>query len=164
MTFRHAFCRSVGRLSVFLGKACGPFYLAAIGLSVYEVVTRYGFDRPTVWTTEAVMACCATAWMLSAGAITQQNRHITVTSMELLVGARTWRLLRRLALGLSLLAVLGLFWAMSGPASRAVMQLERSGSAFNPPLPSYLKALLAVSCLIYALQILARLIAPRTDR
>lgn len=162
MNIRARFCRAVGCLSVLLGKACGSFYLTAIGLSVYEVFTRYLLDAPTVWTTEAVMACCATAWMVSAGAITQQNRHITVTSMELLVGAAAWLVLRRIALALSLLAVAGLTWAMSGPALRAAVQLERSGSAFNPPLPSYLKVMLALACLVFALQLFAKLIAPRS--
>lgn len=37
---RRLFVETMGRVSVFLGKACGPFYLAAIGLSVYEVFTR----------------------------------------------------------------------------------------------------------------------------
>ena len=164
MGMRASFCNMVGRLSVLLGKACGIFYLTAIGLSVYEVFTRYLLGQPTVWTTEAVMACCATAWMLSAAAITQQNRHITVTSLELLVGRSFWLVLRRIALAFSLAAVAGLTWAMWGPAVRSLEKLERSGSAFNPPLPSYLKVLLVFACVVFALQLIAKLIAPRSAR
>lgn len=152
---RQAFIDIVGRISVFLGKACGPFYIAAIALSVYEVFTRYALDAPTVWTTEAVMALCGTAWLLSAGAVTQQHRHITVTVMEMVVGARVWNAMRRVAILLSLAAILGLLWANWEPFLRAITRIERSGSAFNPPLPSYLKALLTVTLVVYALQLIA---------
>ena len=152
---RRAFVETMGRVSVFLGKACGPFYLAAIGLSVYEVFTRYALNAPTVWTTEAVMALCGTAWLLSAGAVTQQNRHITVTVMEIVVGSKAWMLMRRIALVLSVVAIIGLLWANWGPFMQATTHLERSGSAFNPPLPSYLKAMIVIALTVYSLQLVA---------
>lgn len=155
---RQAFVTAIGKLSVFLGKATGPFYLGAIGLSVYEVFTRYVLNDPTAWTTEAVMGLCATGWMLSVGAVTQQHRHITVTVMELVVGKTIWNRMRKLALVLSLTAVAGLSWANWGPMTRAVAHIERTGSAFNPPLISYLKVMLSVVAVVYFLQLLANLL------
>ncbi|WP_283638953.1 TRAP transporter small permease subunit [Marinovum algicola] len=155
---RQRFVTAVGKFSVFLGKACGPFYIAAIALSVWEVFTRYALDTPTVWTTEVVMALCATAWMISAAAVTQQHRHITVTVMEIVVGHKTWMRMRRVAMAVSLLAVVGLLWANWQPFLRATAHLERSGSAFNPPLPTYLKVMIVFALITYALQILANLL------
>lgn len=155
MQLRRTFIHAAGNLSVFLGKSCGVFYLAAIGLSVYEVFTRYALNAPTVWTTEAVMAMCGTAWLLSAGAVTQQHRHITVTVMELVVGPRVWARMRRIAILLSLVAILGLLWVNWGPFLRATTHMERSGSAFNPPLPSYLKVMIVVTLVVYAMQLIA---------
>ena len=81
------FVNIMGRVSVFLGKACGLFYLAAIGLSVLRggdalclrcaYVLDIGNNHGT--------GCC-TAWLFCVGAVTQQRRHITVTTMELVVG------------------------------------------------------------------------------
>lgn len=155
---RQRIVTAIGKFSVFLGKACGPFYIAAIGLSVWEVFTRYALSAPTVWTTEAIMALCATAWMISAAAVTQQHRHITVTVMEILVGASMWRRMRRAAMLISLLAVVGLLWANWQPFLRAIAHLERSGSAFNPPLPSYLKTMIIFALITYAVQIIANLL------
>ncbi|WP_424988284.1 TRAP transporter small permease subunit [Microbulbifer sp. S227A] len=157
---RRRFATAIGKLSVFTGKACGPFYLAAIGLSVWEVFTRYALDAPTVWTTEIVMALCASAWMLSAAAVTQQHRHITVTVMEIVVGHKTWARMRRVAMLVSLTAVLGLLWANWQPFLRAIGHMERSGSAFNPPLPTYLKVMIVISLIMYALQIIAHILDP----
>lgn len=83
------FVEHMGKISVFLGKACGVFYIAAIALSVYEVFMRYALDAPTSWTFETIMVLVATAWLFCVGAITQQRRHITVTTMELLVNLFT---------------------------------------------------------------------------
>ena len=142
-------------VSTFIGKCCGIFYISAITLSVYEVFTRYVLNAPTVWTTEAVMALCGTAWLLSAAAVTQQNRHITVTVLELVVGVKIWRLMKRVAIVLSLLAIIGLLWANWEPFLRTINNIERSGSAFNPPLPTYLKVTIIFTLVIYIVQLFA---------
>ncbi|CCN33605.1 putative TRAP-type mannitol/chloroaromatic compound transport system small permease component-like protein [Vibrio nigripulchritudo SO65] len=150
-----------GRLSVFIGKTCGVFYFVAIVLAVVEVILRYVFESPTTWNLEVIMALCGSAWLLSAGAITQQQRHITVTVLELVISPQKWRWLQKFALVLSFTAVAGLLWAVWEPAMHSFDYLERSGSAFNPPLPSYLKVLLMFACVLYMLQIAANLFAPK---
>ncbi|MEF1310127.1 TRAP transporter small permease subunit [Vibrio mytili] len=149
----------VGKFSTFLGKSCGILYLTAIILAVAEVILRYVFEAPSAWNLEIVMALCGSAWLLSVGAVTQQQRHITVTVMELVVGKRIWNKMQKLAIVISMLAVGGLAWAAWEPAINSFSYLERSGSAFNPPLPSYLKVLLLVACIFYLLQLLANLVA-----
>ena len=151
------FVAAVGRLSVFIGKACGVLYIAAIGLSVFEVFMRYVLSAPTTWTNETIMALCGTAWLLSVGAVTQRQRHITVTFLELLVPASVWRAMGLFAIVASLLAVAGLAYAGWQPAAEALHMVQRSGSAFNPPLPAYLKTMLIVACALYLLQLLANL-------
>lgn len=155
MSKRARFSEYVSKSSVFLGKTCAIFYLSAIGLSVIEVFMRYVLDAPTAWTTETVMALCGTAWLLSIGAVTQQNRHITVTAVELLVGERLWNRMSRIAILVSILAAAGMFWAAFDPAVSSLTSIERSGSAFNPPTPSFMKVMLALACVLYALQLLA---------
>ena len=99
------FVESVSKLSVFLGKACGMFYITAIGLSVFEVIMRYAFNAPTSWTSETIMMIVATAWLLCVGAVTQQRRHITVTTMELLLGEKLWNRLSKVAILISMVGV-----------------------------------------------------------
>lgn len=148
----------ISRVSVFLGYACSVLYAACIVISVYEVVMRYGFGTPTAWSFELVMALCATAWILSSGYVTQQNRHIAVTMLELLVPPRVWRYFQLAGLLVSLFALSALAWAAWEPAHQSLAFLERSGSAFNPPLPAYLKVLLVFGALLYVLQLLANIV------
>ncbi len=150
----------MGRVSVFLGKACGMFYLAAIGLSVYEVTMRYAFDAPTSWTSETIMALVATAWLFCVGAVTQQRRHITVTTMELVVGPTVWRRMKKFAIFLSILGVAGLVVMLWGPMVKVLSSPQSTGSAFDPYIPTYIKTAFVAAAVLYFLQLVANLFTP----
>ena len=151
---------SMGRISVFLGKACGVFYAAAIGLSVFEVFMRYVLDSPTSWTSETIMTLVATAWLMCVGAVTQQRRHITVTTMELLVGEATWIYMKKIAILISMIGVTGLVIMLWGPMIKILTAPQTSGSAFDPPTPTYIKTAFVVAGCLYFLQLLANLLTP----
>jgi TRAP-type C4-dicarboxylate transport system permease small subunit len=154
------FVESVGKLSVFLGRVCGMFYLAAIGLSVFEVIMRYAFNAPTAWTSETIMMLVATAWLLCVGAVTQQRRHITVTTMELILGERLWNRLSKVAISISMVGVAGLVIMLWGPMVKVLKNPQTTGSAFDPPSPTYIKTMLVVAAILYLLQLLANLLTP----
>lgn len=157
---RTTLVEAVGRASVFIGQAAGILYLVAIGLSVYEITLRYLFNAPSVWTNETIMTLCASVWLLSVGAVTQQHRHITVTAMELVVGRRAWRRMAKLATLLSALAAVGLLYAAWDPMVAVLNSMQTSGSSFNPPTPTYNKTLIVVASGLYLVQLLANLFAP----
>jgi TRAP-type C4-dicarboxylate transport system permease small subunit len=156
---RQKIIQCTGKFSVFIGHACGAFYFSAIVLAVAEVVMRYIFESPTTWNLEIIMALCGSAWLLSIGAVTQQQRHITVTVLELVVKPSYWKIIQKLAIVITIVAILGLIWASWQPAMHSLQSIERSGSAFNPPLPSYLKVMLLISCFLYLLQLVSNLIS-----
>ena len=156
----HLFVESVGKLSVFLGKMCGVFYFAAILLSVYEVFMRYAFNAPTSWTSETIMMMVATAWLLCVGAVTQQRRHITVTSMELMLGEKLWNRLSKVAILISMVGVTGLIIMIWDPMVKVLQHPQTTGSAFDPPSPTYYKTLFVVAGFLYLLQLTANLFTP----
>lgn len=154
------FVTFVGKLSVFLGKACGVFYAAAIALSVYEVFMRYALGAPTSWTSETIMMLVATAWLFCVGAVTQQRRHITVTTMELLVGEELWNRMKKIAIAISMVAVAGLIIMLWGPMVKILQAPQTTGSAFDPPSPTYVKTAFVVAAGLYLLQLTANLLTP----
>ncbi len=156
----HHFVEGVGKLSVFLGKACGVFYLAAIALSGFEVFLRYAFNAPTSWTSETIMMIVATAWLLCVGAVTQQRRHITVTTMELVLGQKLWNRLEKVAIVISMIGVAGLTIMLWGPMAKVLKAPQTTGSAFDPPSPTYIKTMLVVAACLYLLQLTANLFTP----
>jgi tripartite ATP-independent transporter DctM subunit len=104
-----------------------------------------------------VMVLCASAWMISAGYITLKQRHIGITVIYILVSdrARWW-----LDLFAMLIGVAALYLLLTDAALRsytAIGTIERSGSAFNSPLPMMLKSMLALGAFIYLIQLMVNL-------
>lgn len=157
MTGTGRFSAACGKVSVFVGRCCGVLYLAAIALSLCEVFFRYALDAPTAWAAESVTALCASAWLLSAAAVTRQRRHIIVTALELLAGAAAWRRMAKFAILLAMLAFAGLLAACWEPMISSLRAVQRSGSAFNPPTPTYFKTLIVASCVLCLFQLAANL-------
>lgn len=148
----------VDRVSVFIGQACSMLLFTCIAASALEVVMRYGFDQPTSWSTELAMTLCASAWVLSVGYVTERHRHISITMLEIVVGARVWRFFRLVQMLVAAGAVFVLTLALWGPAVRALSRTEYSGTALNSVQPTYLKALLVVGCVLYLFQLSANVI------
>jgi TRAP-type C4-dicarboxylate transport system permease small subunit len=149
---------TMDRISVFIGQACSVLLFACIVASAAEVVMRYGFDRPTVWSTELAMTLCATAWVLSVGFVTQRNRHISITMLELVVGPKVWRIFRLVQMLIAFGAVLVLTMALWKPAIKVLGRTEYSGTAFNSIQPTIFKVLIVVGCIFYLAQLVANII------
>ena len=134
--------------------------LGDLGLFLFM---RYAMNAPTSWTSETIMMLVATAWLMCVGAVTQQRRHITVTTMELLVGEKNWKRMQKIAILLSMIGVAGMIWMLWGPMVKVLNQPQTSGSAFDPMAPTYIKTLFVVAGVLYFAQLLANLLTPSKD-
>lgn len=152
------FVQAIDNLSIFVGRICGPLYFFAICTMAFEVIARKFFNAPQVWSLEIVIALVGTAWMLSAATVMQQNRHITVTVLEIFVSKSLWKKFEVVALLISMIAIIGLMLAVEAGFTKALTTVERTGSAFNPPLKSYFKILIEFALLLYLLQLIANLV------
>ena len=151
------FTRTVDTVSRFSGLTVAQFYILCAAITLYEVIARYVFDAPTSWAFEMVMVLCATAWMLSAGYITEKRRHIGITVFYVLAKESTrWRL----DLFAMIVGVIALFLLATDALTRSLESIsiiERAGSSFNSPQPMILKTALFVGATIYLLQLLVNL-------
>ncbi|WP_460274323.1 TRAP transporter small permease subunit [Celeribacter sp. ULVN23_4] len=152
------YAATMDSVSVFVGQACSVLFFACIVISALEVVLRYGFDAPTLWSTELAMTLCASAWVLSVGYVTERHRHISITMFELVAGERVWRIFRLCQMLIATGALIVLSMALYHPASKVLSRTEYSGTAMNSMAPTYLKVLLFVGCIFYILQLLANII------
>jgi len=151
------FNRSVDHVSRFVGLAVGNLYLIAAFCTLWEVVARYVFNSPTQWVFEVVMVLCASAWMLSAGFVTLQKRHIGITVFYLMASDRTRWWLDLFAM---LVGVFALYMLVSDTLIRALESIdltERGGTAWNSPLPLVLKTVLVAGLFLYLVQLLVNL-------
>ena len=151
------FNRSVDHVSRFLGLSVGNLYLLAAACTLWEVFSRYLLNQPTQWVFEVVMVLCAVAWMISAGFVTLQKRHIGITVLYLMAPERVrwWLDLFAMVVG-----VFALYMMVSDTLIRALESIdliERGGTAWNSPLPMIVKTILVTGLFVYLVQLLVNL-------
>lgn len=152
------FCGIIDRMSAGIGRAAMHVYLVVALLSLYEVASRYLMNAPTVWSYEIVLALCALAWTLSGSYVLMQGRHISITLLYDIASPRTRWFLDMISALFTILALAALVYLSWDLASKVFRHVDRSGSAFNAPLPTVLRCLLFAGALLYMLQAVAELL------
>lgn len=151
------FNRVVDHVSRFTGLAVAYLYLLAAACTMWEVFARYILHSPTQWVFEVVMVLCACAWMLSAGFVTLQKRHIGITVFYIMASdtVKWWLDLFAMVVG-----VFALYMLVGDTLIRALESIdltERGGTAWNSPQPLVLKSVLVAGLFIYLMQLLVNL-------
>ncbi len=147
----------VDHISHFSGLCVSVLYMVAAGATLWEVVARYVFHAPTQWAFEVVMVLCATSWMISSGYVTLKKRHIGITVFHVLAPDRVRWWLDLFAMLVGIAALFLLLTDASIRAFTAVDHVERTGSAFNSPMPMMLKVLLLLGTILYLTQLTVNL-------
>jgi len=148
---------------VRLGNVVGWLYFVAVVISVFEVIMRYGFNRPTSWAHETTLMLVGIGMLWGGSYCMAEDRHIRVTVVRDALGRRTRRILDVVVGVLNLLFCGGLAWAGYVMTEKALFdptgafRLQRSGSAFNSPAPAVVKTVLFVVVLLMTLQAVQQL-------
>ena len=154
------------RLALLLGRVAAAVFVAAAGVTVWEVAARYLFGAPTSWAHETTTTLCAVGFTLGGAYAFARNEHIRITALADRMPPRAQRAL--LALGLALGAVYlgGLGYAAFGQAAESVWRFDATGWApeLTPgpphwPLPAIVRAALAFGTLLFLACVLQRLVA-----
>jgi C4-dicarboxylate transporter, DctQ subunit len=150
----------LSRWLVPLGRPISIGFLLITAFSFYEVVMRYVFNAPTIWVHETTIALTAVCFAFGGAYCLGTDRHIRVVLLYDQAGPhmRRW-----LDIAISLVGAVAcalMAWAASDLAYKAfftpqgAFRLETSGSAWNPPTPAIVKALLFVTLCVMCLQFL----------
>lgn len=83
--------------------------------------------------------------------------------MELVFGEKIWSRISKLAILISIAAVIGLIIMLWGPMVKVLQMPQTTGSAFDPPSPTYIKTMLVIAGFLYLLQLIANLFTPTKD-
>lgn len=148
----------VGRINDAVGRFVALFILVSILITVYEVVMRYVFNRPTVWVSESVQILFGFYFLLGGAYTLLHDGHVRVD--VLLHGLKPRA--KRYANALSLLVVsfflAVLLYVSADTAWDATRHMERAESAWGPYIfPVLLAAPVAAALML--LQAVAMLLA-----
>ncbi|MCF8499989.1 MAG: TRAP transporter small permease subunit, partial [Rhodospirillum sp.] len=140
------------------GKAIAWLVLVSAAISVYEVVMRYAFNNPTSWVHETTVFLIAVIFALGGPVAMARDKHIRVRLIYDAVSPRTRRWLDMVNSVITFIFLTGMTfaaWVMfynSTHAPTGIIQLERSGTSWNPPFPAWIKTVILISVAVMLVQ------------
>lgn len=142
----------IDRLSDLVGRAFSYVFLLSILVMVFEVISRYLFNAPTIWAQDSTTALTATGFALGGVYTMQQRGHISITIIYACFPPRIRALLDVFIQGVILFFLCALIYGGVLIAERSWSSMETSGSAWNQPTPVLLKTVLVVGAALMVLQ------------
>ncbi|MGW8194574.1 MAG: TRAP transporter small permease subunit [Desulforhopalus sp.] len=148
---------------VKIGNVIGWLYFLAVAISIYEVILRYGFNRPTSWAHETTLMLVGIGMLWGGSYCMAEDRHIRVTVIRDAMPQKVRHIVDVIVSVLNLAFCAGLAWAGYVMAEKALFdptgafRLQRSGSAFNSPSPAVVKTILFIVVILMTIQALQQL-------
>lgn len=147
-----------------IGDVLSVLFLIAVLISFFEIIMRYFFNSPTVWVHETTIAIIGMAMAYGGVYCYACDKHIAVTVVKDALPVKWQKVLAIINDGLVLIFASGGCYAMYFLASRAVLRpsgelyLQRSGSAWNSPLPAITKVFILLVFIILIMQSILHLV------
>ena len=154
----------VDRLSRRLGEAACWLFLVAAAISVYEVFMDSVFRAPSVWVHDSTIMLCATGFMLGGAYAMQRREHVRITVVYDHMSPRVQRWCDLVTLSLALIYVWALAWFTGLQATESISIMERSGRAWDFPMPMVIRTAFFAGAILLAIQTVANLYTRARER
>lgn len=154
----------IDRTSRAAGQALSWLFLLSAFLTGYEILVSTAFNAPTIWVHDLTTMLCATAFLFGGAYALERREHIRITPIYDLMPARLQRAADLVSLLLTSLFLAALAWFSGQQAFESISIVERSGHAWNVPMPMIVRTMFFLGTLLLLLQalvLLARRIARR---
>lgn len=146
------------RFNLALGASASWVYGAIFVLTLYEVLMRYAFNAPTIWSLELNLMLVAVGYAIGGLLPTAGKGHLRIDSVHARMPARAQRACDLAANLIGVGYCAAITWAGTAQAWSAIQVGERSGSAWNSWLPVVQKGVIPVAGLLMTLQLLVHLL------
>ncbi len=151
--------RIIEAISRGFGAVAAALVLVLMGLMVYEVVVRYAFAAPTIWSYDISTMTLGTIFLLSVAYALATDAHVRVDLLHGLCGPKTRPLVDLCGHTLVMLPLLvWLAWRLWAHFYGAFESLERTGASAWNPLVWPFRAVMFVGVVVWALQTVAEIL------
>lgn len=123
---------TIDRINAWIGRMISFLVLAIIGITLLEIVMRYGFNRPTIWVHETSEHLFALSFLLGGAYTLSQGGHVRVDLIYGRLSAKRKAILELFTSVFFFLFVGLLFWKGGEMAWESVSLLERSQTPWGP--------------------------------
>ena len=148
----------IDRFSRLVGNKVCWLFLIAVFVSVYEVVADFVFDAPTIWVHDLTIILCSACFLLGGAYAMQRREHIRITVLyDYFPGnIKRWADVLSLTLALFYAALLSYF--ATAAAIESIGLVERSGRAWDFPMPMVVRIFFSLGSILLTLQIASHLV------
>jgi len=150
--------RVLSALNEKIGFFSSFLILPLVGVVVFEVLMRYGFNAPTVWAFEMTTFLYGMHYMLTLGFAHKYDGHVAIDVFEARLPNKPRTILRVITNLVIFIPTIGMFsiWSVIY-ASTSWQGWERASSSWAPPIYPY-KTVMAIGFILLLLQGIAKLI------
>jgi TRAP-type mannitol/chloroaromatic compound transport system permease small subunit len=150
--------RAIDALNEKIGYYGALIVLPLIGVVVFEVFMRYGFNAPTSWAFELTVFLYGVHYSLALAYALKHNTHVAIDVFEARLSAKP-RLILRIFTNIALfIPTIGLLtYYTCAMAATSWQQTEHASSSWAPAIYPY-KTLMAIGFVLLFLQGVAKLI------
>ena len=116
------------------GKIVSFLIIPMVAVVVYEVVMRYAFNAPTKWANETTIFVFGIYIILAGGYALFRGAHVNVDVVYGRFSSRTRAIIDVCTVGLFFFYVIVILWKGGEFGWKSLLNLETSGSPWNPPV------------------------------
>ncbi len=150
--------RAIDALNEKIGYYGSLLVLPLIGVVVFEVMMRYGFNSPTSWAFELTVFLYGVHYSVSLGYALKHNTHVAIDVFEARLPDRPRLILRIITNSALFIPTIGLLtYYTCAMALTSWQQWEHASSSWAPAIYPY-KSLMAIGFILLFLQGFAKLI------
>ncbi|WP_172329113.1 TRAP transporter small permease subunit [Mangrovicoccus sp. HB161399] len=125
----------------------------------YEVVARYVFEKPTLWANELSLWIAGFVFLLAGLYAMQQRTHIRIFVIYDLLPHWARKASDVLSVVLVCFFALCMVWGGWNEVVTKLARMETFGTAWDPPIPSTVKAAILINIVLVAVQAVSNLVA-----
>ncbi len=124
----------LGEINGWVGKILSFFFIPLTLIVMFEVLMRYIFKRPQIWTWDISVMLYGTIILLGGSNVLLQEKHIKVDILLTRLSPKARRIIDLITSPFFFLGCLVLLWEGGKFAWRSLVIGEGMGSIWNPPL------------------------------
>ena len=147
----------IDSINNWIGKIFAFLVFLLLGVSIYEVIARYVFNRPTIWAAQILSILFVTMVVLGGGYVLLHNGHVRMDVFYSRLSPRQRAIIDVSTFIVFLLFTSMLAWKTIDMAWASVKIREATWSAFKGPIYPK-KIALALSVVLLLLQGVAQLL------
>ena len=153
------FCAACERVSLEISRVAMWMTAAIVAVMIYEVVSRYVFEKPTLWANELSLWIAGILYLFAGLCAMRERAHIRVTVLYDLLPKNGRRALDALGTLVVVAFAAGLVFGAWKSVSGTLLRWEKFGTAWDPPIPATVKPLILLATALIALQAVSNFIA-----